>query len=65
MLDWAFMIPTVSYRTDVLKLKIGDFNLTKNLNLPQFSVVKDEMPQEKCSLKYSVGQLLIRIGAAP
>lgn len=57
------MMPAVSYRTDVLKLKIGDFNLTKNLDLPQFSVIKGDTPQEKCSLKYKVGQFLI-LGAA-
>lgn len=40
---------------DKLKLWWGNFTLTRNLNLPQFTVVKDGTPQEKCSLKYDIG----------
>jgi hypothetical protein len=40
---------------DVLKLTWGHFNLTKNLDLPQFQVLMDEPSTQKCSLKYGIG----------
>ena len=41
--------------------KVGKFSLTKNLDLPQFSVSMDDPSQEKCNLNYTIGEFLIKI----
>lgn len=52
---FAFIWSLVSQNTEVMTLKWNVFHLTKNLFLPQFSVIKDTNPTEEFLLNYDIG----------